>query len=218
MLTTHYCLSALHPSIHPPTPSTRSIHRGAAVFVEGSAAAGVEDVAFEGMHFDQVSGNGIMFSNAVSGSAVRACVFEKVGDSAIAMLGSTKLMLGTKGNGLFPTANTIEANLVDTVGVYGKQTSAYFKGKARANIVRHNVFMNGPRAGVNFVSRPHTRVLHAFLSSASPFAPSAFLPHAHYSLPCALHPSIQPPMHPLIHPYIHLLPFRHNLERRHGRR
>jgi len=56
--------------------------------------------------------------------------FNAVGDSAIAMLGSTHLMVGITGKGLFPTNNLIEQNIVDTVGVYGKQTSAYFKGKS----------------------------------------------------------------------------------------
>jgi hypothetical protein len=85
--------------------------------VQGTAASAAKDVTFEGLFFDQVSGNGIMLSNEVHASTVRSCVFEKVGDSAIATLGSTKLMIGTTGNGLFPTNNIIEKNLVDTVGV-----------------------------------------------------------------------------------------------------
>ena len=91
-----------------------------------------------------------MFSQAVSNSTIRKCVFRDVGDSAIAMLGSTDLMLGTGKRGRFPSHNLIESNLVRTVGVFGKQTSAYFKAKSRENVVRNNVFTNGPRAGVNF--------------------------------------------------------------------
>ena len=91
-----------------------------------------------------------MFSNDVSNSTIRQCTFDAVGDSAIAMLGSTELMVGTKGKGLLPTNNLIEKNIVDTVGVYGKQASAHFKAKSDSNLVRNNVFMNGPRAGVNF--------------------------------------------------------------------
>ena len=51
--------------------------------------------------------------------------------------------VGTAGKGLFPSFNTIEANLIDTVGVYGKQTSGYFKAKSRENTVRNNIMMNG---------------------------------------------------------------------------
>ena len=149
-----------------------------------------KDIAVEGVVFDQPGGNGLMLSNNVLDCAVRKCTFKDVGDSAIAILGSSDLMVGT-GNrcasdsrwdcaktdvcfyhsGRFPSNNIIESNLVDTVGVnivardcelksdccltqpcvelfvciqvYGKQTSAYFKAKARSNIVRDNVFMNG---------------------------------------------------------------------------
>eukprot|EP00729_Bicosta_minor_P005602 gene5602-4565_t len=62
------------------------------------------------------------------------CTFDAVGDSAIAMVGSSQLMVGTKGKGLMPTNNLIEKNIVDTVGVYGKQTSAYFKAKSDSNL------------------------------------------------------------------------------------
>ena len=111
-----------------------SIHRGAAVFVEGA-----RNITLEGLTFDQVSGNAILFSNDVTDSTIRKCSFKDVGDSAIAMLGSTQQMVGTHGKGLFPAHNLIEANIVDTVGVYGKQTSAYFKAKSRENTVRNNV-------------------------------------------------------------------------------
>lgn len=130
-----------------PSGGDWSIHRGAALFVDGAT-----DITLESLSFDQVSGNAVMFSNAVNNSAIRGCTFTDVGDSAIALLGSTQLMVGTSadGKGLFPTHNLIEGNMVDTVGVYGKQTSAYFKAKCASNVVRNNVFMNGPRAMVNF--------------------------------------------------------------------
>jgi hypothetical protein len=127
-----------------PSGGDWSIHRGAAVFVEDSS-----DITIEGLTFDQVSGNALMFSNEVMDSTVRKCLFKEVGDSAISMLGSTQQMVGVAGKGLYPSRNLIESNLVDVVGVYGKQTSAYFKAKSRANVVRRNVFMNGPRAGVS---------------------------------------------------------------------
>lgn len=113
-----------------PSGGDWAIHRGAAVFVEDST-----NVTLEGLVFDQVSGNAVMLSNAVNASTVRKCLFDRVGDSAIAVLGSTELMLGlaSEGSGKLPSGNLIEANLVDTVGVYGKQTSAYFKGKAKVN-------------------------------------------------------------------------------------
>ena len=50
----------------------------------------------------------------------------------------------------YPAFNTIERNFVDTVGVWVKQSAAYFKSLARENTVRDNVFMNGPRSGINY--------------------------------------------------------------------
>ena len=132
-----------------PSGGDWSIHRGAALFVEASS-----DITIEGLTFDQVSGNALMFSNEVMDSTVRKCLFKDVGDSAISMLGSTQQMVGTAGKGLYPSHNLIESNVVDVVGVYGKQTSAYFKAKSRANVVRKNVFMNGPRAGVRLKPLP----------------------------------------------------------------
>lgn len=130
-----------------PSGGDWAIHRGAALFVEDA-----RNVTMEGLTFDQVGGNAVMLSNDVRDSVVRGCVFTDTGDSAVALLGSTRLMVGTQrdGRGRLPTRNLVAGNLVRTVGVYGKQTSAYFKAKARANAVRGNVFANGPRAGVNF--------------------------------------------------------------------
>jgi hypothetical protein len=105
-----------------------------------------------------------MFSNEVMESTIRKCMFKEVGDSAISMLGSTQQMVGTAGKGLYPSHNLIESNVVDVVGVYGKQTSAYFKAKSRANVVRKNVFMNGPRAGVSLSKLPRPSRLLAHRS------------------------------------------------------
>ena len=71
-----------------PSGGDWSIHRGAAVFVEAA-----QNVTLEGLEFDQVSGNAVMLSNEVVHSAVRKCSFKDVGDSAIALLGSTQQMV-----------------------------------------------------------------------------------------------------------------------------
>eukprot|EP01045_Picozoa_sp_COSAG04_P007717 COSAG04_NODE_410_length_14788_cov_3.137926_7_plen_227_part_00 len=71
-----------------PSGGDWSIHRGAAVFVEAA-----QNVTLEALDFDQVSGNAVMLSNEVVHSAVRKCSFKDVGDSAIALLGSTQQMV-----------------------------------------------------------------------------------------------------------------------------
>jgi hypothetical protein len=127
-----------------PSGGDWSLHRNAAVFIDGAS-----NIAVAGLLFDQPGGNAIMLSNSVVNSSVVNCSFISCGDSAILSVGSSRLMNGTGDQGLFPTRNLIQGNLVDTVGVFGKETSAYFKSMSNSNVVRDNVFQNGPRAGVN---------------------------------------------------------------------
>ena len=126
-----------------PSGGDWSIHRGATVFVDGA-----ERVTITECTFDQTGGNGVVFSNYVRSSTVSGCEFYACGDSAVALVGSTDLINGTRGS--YPAYNTIERNHMHEIGVFGKQTSGYFKGIARANVVKENVIYNGPRAGVNF--------------------------------------------------------------------
>ena len=126
-----------------PSGGDWSIHRGATVFVDGA-----ERVAIIECTFDQPGGNGVVFSNYVRESNVSGCEFYACGDSAVALVGSTDLINGTRGS--YPAYNTIERNHMHDIGVFGKQTSGYFKSIARANVVKENVIYNGPRAGVNF--------------------------------------------------------------------
>jgi hypothetical protein len=50
----------------------------------------------------------------------------------------------------YPAFNTISRNYSGNVGVWSKQTAAYYKSVARENIVEFNVFHDGPRSGVNY--------------------------------------------------------------------
>ena len=114
----------------------QAIHRGAAVFVQGA-----EDVAISGCTFDQVDGNGVFLSGHVRNSSVVRNDFVRVGDSAILLVGASgRHRTNHAANRDYPAFNTIEANHVDTVGVWGKQSAAYFKAIARENVVRGNVF------------------------------------------------------------------------------
>ena len=126
-----------------PSGGDWALHRGATVFVDGA-----ERVTITECTFDQTGGNAIVFSNFVRSSAVMGCEFYACGDSAVVLVGSTDLFNGTRGS--YPAYNLIERNHMHEIGIFGKQTSGYFKGIARANIVKENVIYNGPRAGVNF--------------------------------------------------------------------
>ncbi len=129
-----------------PSGGDWALYRGSALFVDGPA----DQIEVSNCMFDQVGGNALMFSNDVSNSRIVNNSFVNIGESAVLMVGSSKLVNATRGAGRIPSRNTIANNLVDTVGVFGKQTSAYFKSLSDSNILRDNVFFNGPRAGVNF--------------------------------------------------------------------
>ena len=57
-------------------------------------------------------------------------------------------MVGTDGNQL--RFNRILNNFVHELGIWEKQSSFYFQAKSCQNILKGNIFFNGPRAGINF--------------------------------------------------------------------
>ena len=123
-----------------------AVHRGAAIFVDGA-----RDVHIEGNHFDQVDGNGIFFSRFVRHCAIRRNAMTDVGDSGILVVGASGVHRTFQATNLnYPAYNTIEQNYVGNVGVWSKQTSAYYKSVTRENYLLDNVFHDGPRSGVNF--------------------------------------------------------------------
>jgi hypothetical protein len=126
-----------------PSGGDWSIHRGAAVFLDGAFG-----VTLERLVFDQVGGNAVMLSNYAWNNSVLNCDFWRTGDTAVAAVGSTNGVDGTSAT--YPAFNSITGNHFDTVGVETKQTSCYFKAKAHANVVSNNICHDGPRAGINF--------------------------------------------------------------------
>lgn len=93
---------------------TRSIHRGAAFFVENA-----EQVLVQSCIFNQTGGNAVFFSNHVSGSTIDGNEFVFIGDSAVAFLGSTNGIDGTATT--VPFENTVSGNHMHETGIYGKQ-------------------------------------------------------------------------------------------------
>ena len=52
--------------------------------------------------------------------------------------------------GDFPRHTTISHNVVREMGLFEKQSSAWFQAKAMQTMIVGNLFFNGPRAGINF--------------------------------------------------------------------
>jgi hypothetical protein len=126
-----------------PSGGDWSIHRGGAFFVEGA-----ENVTVDNCSFNQTGGNAVFFSNHVTDSSVSNSEFVYVGDSALALVGKTDLVDGTKPT--YPNRNTFSNNHIHEVGIYGKQTSCFFQALAANTTLSDSVCYNGPRAGVNF--------------------------------------------------------------------
>ena len=126
-----------------PSGGDWAIHRGGALFAEG-----VDGLVVQNCLFFSPGGNGLFLSNYVRNAVIEGNEFVYVGDSAIAAAGSAKLIDGTLENQ--PRGNQIISNLVREIGIWGKETSAYFQGVSCQTTLMGNVFFNGPRAGINF--------------------------------------------------------------------
>jgi hypothetical protein len=116
------------------------------VFVDGA-----QNVELSGLHFDQVDGNGVFFSRFVRNSSCSFNDFSNIGDTAILVVGASgRHRTNQAASQAYPAYNTIESNHVNGVGVWGKQSAAYYKSITRSNFVRNNVFYNSPRSLVNY--------------------------------------------------------------------
>ena len=67
--------------------------------------------------------------------------FSYIGDTAIAVVGASGIHRTNQARSLdYPAFNVIENNHVGFVGVYGKQSAAYFKALAEVYPAKHNIF------------------------------------------------------------------------------
>ena len=87
-----------------PSLSDWSIHRGGAVFLEGT-----RDCAIRDCFFDAVGGNAVFVNNYNRGTVVSGCRFSNAGDSAVCFVGSLETTVGTQR--AFPFECRAENNL-----------------------------------------------------------------------------------------------------------
>ena len=118
-----------------------TIHRGGAVFMEGTADCGIEDC-----FFDAVGGNAVFINNYNRRVRVYGNKFTYAGDSAVCIVGTKNKYLGS--NKPFPAENTISNNLIHDCGMFGKQTAGVFASISERNTISHNLIYNMPRAGI----------------------------------------------------------------------
>lgn len=125
-----------------PSGGDWSIHRGGAVFLEYT-----QDVLVDNCQFWRLGGNGLFLSDWNRRTKITNNEFAWIGDSAIALLGSTRYADATDSN--FPKGTLIEGNIIHEIGLYTKQVSAVFQSLAMETTIRGNILFNGPRAGIN---------------------------------------------------------------------
>lgn len=124
-----------------PSLSDWSIHRGGAVFAEGTRYCAIQDC-----WFDAVGGNAVFVSDYNREFSVTGCRFTETGDSAICFVGDLERTNGTQR--AFPFACTASNNLIHDCGFYGKQVAGVYISRAKRITVAHNLIYDMPRAAI----------------------------------------------------------------------
>ena len=133
-----------------PSGGDWALERTGALFLEGT-----ENTLIENCIFERLDGNGIMISGYNRNATILKNEFVWIGSTAIALWGYTKGADidgmgwdGTDGNQ--PRMSNILYNFAHELGIWEKQSSFYFQAKSCQNMIKGNIFFNGPRAGINF--------------------------------------------------------------------
>ena len=119
-------------------------------------AEGSEHLQLDGLNLTRVDGNGVMLLGYHRFARITNCTFMWIGGTAMAAWGATDQLSanGTQGfnasDGRFPRYTTVAHNVASELGLYEKQSAAWFQAKSMQTVLQHNVFFNGPRAGVVF--------------------------------------------------------------------
>ena len=136
-----------------------AIHRGAAIFLEGT-----EDCSVEGCSFDAVGGNAVFISNYARRDTIRDCTVAEAGDSAFCIVGNLAAVRSpstwqkqlrdvpdkTPGPASpnHPADCLVANNHVHHIGVFGKQVAGVFISMAEKITVSHNTIHDVPRAAI----------------------------------------------------------------------
>ena len=133
-----------------PSGGDWALQRMGALFLEGT-----KNVTIDSCILERLDGNAIMVSGYNRNTTIQQNEFVWIGDSAIAQWGYTSGTSttgmgwdGTDGNQ--PRYSCILNNFVHELGIWEKQSSFYFQAKSCQNLIKGNIFFNGPRAGINF--------------------------------------------------------------------
>ncbi|GBG34530.1 Hypothetical Protein FCC1311_107542 [Hondaea fermentalgiana] len=118
---------------------------------------GTRDTKVDSCVFENLDGNAIHVRGFARGLLIQNSDFHLLGGNAISLLGETEGETlpsawgmgwnGTAGNQ--PRGSVLRNNVGYGCGLFMKQTSFLFHGKAMESLVQNNVFFRAPRAGIN---------------------------------------------------------------------
>ena len=133
-----------------PSGGDWALERMGALFFEGT-----KNVTVDSCIFERLDGNAIMVSGYNRNTTIQGNEFVWIGSTAIAQWGYTSgadvTGMGWDGtDGNQPRFSRILNNFVHELGIWEKQSSFYFQAKSCQNLIKGNIFFNGPRAGINF--------------------------------------------------------------------
>lgn len=124
-----------------PTLGDWTIHRGGAVFLEGTTKCAVEQC-----FFDAVGGNALFLNEFNRETHICANRFTEAGDSAICLVGSQQKIQGTCRP--FASNCVVSNNLIHDCGIFGKQIAGVFLSVTERIVISHNHIFNMPRAAI----------------------------------------------------------------------
>jgi len=144
-----------------PSAGDWALVRNGAVFLQGT-----ENVTIDGCSFERLDGTGVMVSGYNRHTSILNSDFAYIGANAIAAWGYTNETDADPGRPGVRLSNAPAAGVDGTdgehplftrvlncsareVGLYEKQSSFFVQAKTARSLVSHNVFFNGPRAGIN---------------------------------------------------------------------
>ena len=124
-----------------PSAGDWTICRNGAIFMQNA-----ENCTIENCLFDSLGGNGIFLSNYNRGNSINGNTFSYLGESAVCLVGSKTLCLGTQQ--YCPLENTVSGNYIHDIGIYGKQTAGVFISTASGITISGNHIHDLPRAAI----------------------------------------------------------------------
>ncbi len=101
-----------------------------------------------------LGGNGVYVYGANVGAQVRGCSFSRLGESGVVACGERGILQDLRGWGV-PEGTVVADSLFSELGVFVKQSGAFYAALAANSTVARNIAYNLPRAAVNVNDGAH---------------------------------------------------------------